>query len=715
MINLIRGKNIKGNTFSQPLTGLDIFIGPNGIGKSTIQQALALAIVGYIPGKGKDESDTFQLSSSQIEMSAGLQMSNFTFDRSIKRTETLGADDKKTIKYSQGLTVSPSKGEKTATEMKSRILNEMGNFPMVFDFALFMDLSDAKRRDYMYSLSPITNESWTRDKVAERLNGLLTEALKATEPDLYVSIEELIKDALELWVPGYDLTSGLQNMINWLEGQQKEYNKKKSDATGAVRELNEMKNELEETDRGINAKKEELENLRKDHTDVHGQIEKGNEIKRQWDVKQERILTLKAEIQKIVDFLALPVDVDYEANIAVIKGKITQMDIASSTDEIQKKINIIRNNKLAKTTELDGIKQELSNKKAELHIAETVKKNISEKKIGACVLHPSIGCTQDFSKFTGHADKIVPELQETIATLSLDQTTIESEIKSLNEDESNLELERNTLNDSFAKEAKANKALHEEIEAIRKDEQAATQKRQAEINKQSSFQNELNNLVGEKEPNFTELYILIPQKEALKNHIDTAVIVLDEKEKAKITLSNKQTAIRSAAKSDYMFRGCKSIVAQLGAKGIQGELVKSILGPIEGSINENLQLMGIANPVYFSTESETGKEVFQFGWTKDGYKTNFNVLSEGEKMMFLSAFLVTLLERANPPVKVLAIDNIENLDEFNLPNVLNGLAALSHKVDNILVAGVIRGSELVGLEKWKVWDLTPKSKVAVNA
>jgi exonuclease SbcC len=274
MIELIRIKNIKGKSFEQKLTGLDVFVGPNGSGKSTIQQALALAMLGYVPGEGKDESDTFQLSSGSNEMSAGLQTNSFTFDRTIKRIESLKGDDSKTIKYSQSLTVSPSKAEKTATEMKSRVLNEMGNFPMVFDFALFMELSDAKRRDHIYSLSPITDDSWTKEKVAERLKKLLTDSLKASDPDLYASTEELITESLKEWPNGYDLTSGLQNMITWLETQQKEYNRKKGDATGAVRELNEMKNELEETDRGIVAKKQELQELRKNHTVFMGRLKK---------------------------------------------------------------------------------------------------------------------------------------------------------------------------------------------------------------------------------------------------------------------------------------------------------------------------------------------------------------------------------------------------------------------------------------------------------
>ena len=126
--------------------------------------------------------------------------------------------------------------------------------------------------------------------------------------------------------------------------------------------------------------------------------------------------------------------------------------------------------------------------------------------------------------------------------------------------------------------------------------------------------------------------------------------------------------------------------------------------------------MGIQNPVFFSTESETGKEVFQFGWVKNNRQTNFDVLSTGEQLMFLSAFLVTLLERANPPLKVLALDNIENLDEINLPNVLDGLNSLSHKLDNILIAGVIKPTDLKNFDGWKIWNLSPQeSEETTNA
>lgn len=254
MIKTIRTKNIKGNTFDQELTGKDIFVGPNGSGKSTRLQAVQLAMLGYIPGK-KTNAETFKLSSGD-EMTAGLQMDSFSFDRSVIRAEKLKGTGSKEVKYSESITVSPNKGEKNSTQMNARISAEIGNFPMVFDFQQFLDMSDAKRREFIYSLSPISSEEWDKKKVSAHLiQKLLTQGFQEANPDLYEASKELINDCLDEWPSDYDLSSGLQAMTSWVESQQKHWNKKQNDATGAVRELADMKNKLEETDRDITTKK----------------------------------------------------------------------------------------------------------------------------------------------------------------------------------------------------------------------------------------------------------------------------------------------------------------------------------------------------------------------------------------------------------------------------------------------------------------------------
>ncbi|MEK4879439.1 MULTISPECIES: hypothetical protein [Paenibacillus] len=708
MIKTIRTRNIKGNTFDQELTGRDVFVGPNGSGKSTRLQAVQLAMLGYIPGK-KTNPETFKLSSGD-EMTAGLQLDTFSFDRSIVRTEKLKGTGAKEVKYSESITVSPSKGEKNTTQMNARISAETGNFPMVFDFQQFLDMSDAKRREFIYSLSPISSEKWDKEKISAHLvQKLLTQGLKETNPDLYEASQELINDCLDEWPANYDLSSGLQAMTSWIESQQKHWNKKQNDATGAVRELADMKNKLEETDRDITTKKEELKDFRQQHTDIHGQIKAGYEIKRQWDQKKDRLESLKVEIEKMKAGLAVTSDRDFKSEIKVLQDSIKQTNVSAEAKVIQEQIDALVVLRESKITEGMDAKQRADKLNLELNEMRRVLQGIQDKGAKVCVLHSSIGCDKDFSKFTNYTSERDPSLQKNIDDLLQIQNELRLEIKSLREQEGTLEQSKQALYKSANDENTANDRIRSRIEIIRKDEQEEIRRHQDTQNKIINLQQEQERLLSDKQPTFAPLEILEPQLTALARQIDELERVIEEKEKAKITLSNAQTAMISASKAQYYFTACKSLAEALGAKGIQGELVKGALGPIEDSINDNLRLMGIRYPMFFSTESETGKEVFQFGWIKNERKTNFDVLSTGEKLMFLSAFLVTLLERANPPLKVLALDDINNLDKKNLSGVLKGLNALSHKLDNILIAGVV---EITEAEGWTIWDLTPEGEAA---
>ncbi|OMD87781.1 MULTISPECIES: AAA family ATPase [Paenibacillus] len=708
MIKTIRTKNIKGNTFDQELTGKDIFVGPNGSGKSTRLQAVQLAMLGYIPGK-KTNAETFKLSSGD-EMTAGLQMDSFSFDRSIIRAEKLKGTGAKEVKYSESITVSPSKGEKNSTQMNARISTETGNFPMVFDFQQFLDMSDAKRREFIYGLSPISSEEWDKKKVSAHLiQKLLTKGLQEANPDLYEASKELINDCLDEWPSDYDLSSGLQAMTSWVESQQKHWNKKQNDATGAVRELADMKNKLEETDRDITTKKEELKDFRQQHTDVHGQIKAGHEIKRQWEQKRSRLDALKGEIEQLTEGLAVKANRDYEAEIITLQESIKQTDVSAEAKTLQDQIDALVVLRESKTSEGMEAKQKADKLSFELNEMRKVLQGIQDKGAKVCVLHSSIGCDKDFSKFTNYTSERDPSLQKQIDELTELQNELRREIKTLREQESSLEQSKQALYKSANDQNVSNERIRSRIEIMRKEEQEEFRRHQDTQNKIINLQQEQERLLNDKQPTFAPLEILEPQLSALVRQIEELERVIEEKEKAKITLSNAQTAMISASKAQYYFTACKSLAEALGAKGIQGELVKGVLGPIEDSINENLQLMGIQYPMFFSTESETGKEVFQFGWIKNDRKTNFDVLSTGEKLMFLSAFLVTLLERANPPLKVLALDDINNLDKKNLSGVLQGLNALSHKLDNILIAGVV---EIEAAEGWTIWDLTPEGSAS---
>ena len=53
----IFGQDFKGLKFEQELSHLNLFIGPNGVGKSARCNALMLAVMGYIPGVAKQNAE----------------------------------------------------------------------------------------------------------------------------------------------------------------------------------------------------------------------------------------------------------------------------------------------------------------------------------------------------------------------------------------------------------------------------------------------------------------------------------------------------------------------------------------------------------------------------------------------------------------------------------------------------------------------------------
>ena len=166
MIMEIAIENMKGQTVTQSFTGKNIIIGKNGSGKTTRIQALGLAMLGFIPGQGATSQSTFKFATGD-KMSVSMKTSKFGFSRTFAREEKLNKKTgERTVSIKESLTVSPSQGERTATEKKERILQEIGNFPVALDFNKFLELSDAKRRDFIYSLSPIESTSWDKVRLA---------------------------------------------------------------------------------------------------------------------------------------------------------------------------------------------------------------------------------------------------------------------------------------------------------------------------------------------------------------------------------------------------------------------------------------------------------------------------------------------------------------------------------------------------------------------
>ncbi|WP_142415461.1 hypothetical protein [Hathewaya massiliensis] len=702
MIKGIVMENIKGQNLVQELTGKDIIIGSNGVGKTTRLQALGVALLGYVPGQGKKSDETFKLSNAD-SMVVGLNTEDFNFTREFKRKVTKSKDGSTKESIQQSLNVSPSKGETKIAEKEARILSELGSLPVMLDFNEFLSLSDSKRREFIYNLAGFNSDKWTKDKVKDYLqNNLLTTELEVNSPEQYELMETIITDVLKEYPEKYDITSGLQSMIDWTKTKLSYWNDEKKRATAAVQKLGELKNKLSDTDRNLKSNKEEIEKLQAELVKVEKQISEDTQKKKNIDARLEKIEQLK---QAIADEQLKECSIkvaETENKIKEFKAQIKQVDNSEKLQTLDLKLNQKRNDLKKLTNDMNEVKENGLKVKAEISTSTDLVNKV--KKVGGkCVLDPKIACNKDFSKFVAYTEgqNKTKEMQRQILAdtyKELDQKykAIEEEINKLQEESKKLSTEELQAN-------RNNNSINAEINKLENLLNQAKSFDTLQTEKIARLKEELSKLQNEPVDPIAPIDILEKQAEGIRNNIGSLKTKIDEQEKAKTTLSNLKSSMIDSKTAEYNYINFKSLDETLGAKGLQGELVKETLEPIQVDIQGNLSAMGIENEFYFTTETAGGKEVFQFGWKdKFGDKRNFDALSTGQQMILLIAMLTTFIEKANPKCKILAIDNIENLDSDNFKRVIEGLNKICNKLDNIILSGVIGVTEVEG---FKVWDL----------
>ena len=196
MIKAILGKGFKGLEFNQPLGQFNLFLGPNGAGKSSRTQALILAIMGYLPSDGKKKpGDIFDIHSESgkpftvgfVYTPPGTNLTS-TFSRTFKSS----ADGVITQEVA-------ANKFKLKREQIDKVLFQHGD-PKIFDLPGFMDLSDQKKIDLIFTLFPPEADLSGIDENLAKLSEDESRArseLKAID----LVIERMTKERSEISVP----------------------------------------------------------------------------------------------------------------------------------------------------------------------------------------------------------------------------------------------------------------------------------------------------------------------------------------------------------------------------------------------------------------------------------------------------------------------------------------------------------------------------------
>lgn len=700
-------QDFKGKTGIQELTGMDIFVGPNGSGKTTLHQTVGVAITGNVPGQERTLQNTYKFCSGE-SMGAGLIMKNgFQFTRTLTKTTK---EDKKTgltnVEIGQDIMLAPMQGEKTLTQKTARVGAEVGNATFMLDFGEFINLPSNKRREFIYNLSPVKSSVWDLEAIGNYLKkSLLSAELKENNPDKYAAMEKTIAETIKSYPLGYDVQYGLTAMIGYVSGQVSYWKKEKSTTEGAVRKLAEIKNKLDETDRGIAANKLELDGTQEKLLKLTGELAGDIEKKKQYEALRDSITELQAAIA-LINLETNPYKTEEleEQKKAETAKIIPEVDYQKQRDDLKIKVDLAKTNIQDYRDSLDIIKNSITmaNNEITSHQAslKRVDEEVSCKK--RCVINHKIGCDKDFTAYKTFADDKIIELQDLVRSHQKDVTNTTKLLNDAIKEQENLDVQ---VLDTFRKEKsdiKFNQDLKDAIALLDTKITASTNFETNKADKVKEKQDRLDILLEQErtqEP-LLDISASLLLKEGYENNITALKAKIEEQNKAKTTDSNLYTSLFDNKTSVHYF-DCYTLVKDLiGAKGIQGDIVKTIIGPIQSDVQEKLDKLCVDRNFYFSTETDTGKEIFQFGWTKtvpdkwadEGVREieqNFDALSTGEQLLLLCCLMVTIIERSDPKLKLLAIDNINDLDESNFNKVIEGLSIIGTSMDNILISGVV--------------------------
>lgn len=706
MITEISIENMKGQSVSQSLAGKNILIGKNGSGKTTRMQALGLAMLGHVPGQGKVASETFKFATGD-QMTVGLKTNEFEFSRSFVKEEKFNSKTgEKSTSIKEVISVSPGKGERTATAKKDRIQQEVGNFPVALDFNEFLKLSDAKRRDFIYSLSPIKSNTWNREKLSEYLQAkMLTAELQSNNEELYDVTKELIEQASLQFHAAADIHDGLLSMIDWTTTELSFWKRKETDSQGAVRQMSDMKNQLLETDRDIAATKKELEELQANLISVEKKISADTEKKRNIDKRLQRIEEVKKEIQAESEVTVEADTLPFDQEIAALTASVPlPVNVEAQLNPLNEEIGKLNNLANTQRQKLNEYKGQIMNVQANVQTLDSTLRKVGEM-AGVCVISQMISCNKDFTGFDAYVDKKKAEASLAMEELKKQHNQHEGALNLLLQ---NIQEKEKAKADVFAEAQTiqgARDAISEKIKKAEAAKQDLLNLADRKSNKLASLKAELDKLVNEKSDPIGDLEIMSKQAVGTRARIDVLQAQVQEKEKSKQTLILMNENVLQNSEAEYKAGALKILQDSLGARGVQGELVKEILEPIRLQIEENLKLMNFDQSPYFQTESDTGKELFEFGWINErGHEVNFDALSTGQQTVYLAAMMMTIIDRAQPKLRILAMDNLNHLDKQNFQLLIDGLDGLAHKVDNIILAGAIEYG--FSADGWVIDDLS---------
>lgn len=649
------------------LTGCDLLTAPNGSGKTGVREAVEFGLQGFIHNLGKRPADQMQISNNGgivVDMTLD---NGFNFCREIKGT---------TSSAKQSIAIA---GKKVGvTEGKNQIEEVIGNCPVMFDLAEFTNLSDEKKREYIFQFAKSDNEK-----------PLQLEVVKA------LGVAVLGDKAVELLSRDRNPKEAVDAIIQELNG----------DYTELLESLNFNSNDISELTRLADMYNDQLNSTRKKIRDIEATKRRLLNEKQKYQAESAGVKELKEEIAKLeTQKHALTVDIQKTKNHQDNFRKLSEnhKQYSEKITELKEDIGALPEKKKIATinNHIDYLNKKLEKQHENLKTAE---KMLAEKN---SEVNQQLLSNQANMEEIERIKKLAEEISLIFDVIILDSKTDQEQLKYAQDKVIGKLAERNDeYNAKIVKRLEEVDRLKQEIAKIQDCITAATGKIEILENEITSKKKQIPSpervtYLNDKLEFYTTEYQKIDkqlQEEAVENDVEdlekqlTAIgfdmlekkELLDKKQEAKTMMKAINTQIEDEMINSDVLEALKNVISAI--QSVRNDIIETFTRPLKESIDTLLQEINPEWACYFELVDDKGKDVFYFGLQRGSRRVPYDGLSGGEDKLFSAALATALMQLENPKVKVLSIEAAE-VDGANLKKLLSGLSKLSAHVDNIIVA-----------------------------
>lgn len=662
--------NTKGHDLATELSGRDLFTGPNGSGKSAHLESFMIGVMGKIPGRSNTLDDVFKLCSDD-SMSITLEHeSGFRCTRDIIEKRTRHKDGTKSFSHTMKLSVHPPKGEENDKEKKARIVDEFGDFAMMFNLEAFFELSDNERRKFVFSLSDPSQFGWDRERFTDELK-------------LIVPKSPHIDVLGEMWDEDVSVQENIARYAQYIKDAISTTRAAHKKAAAAKEQLLKQKREIGSNPGSPAELMDELEAARGQDKKLTADLAAAKERTTHINGLRQRERALKAEVSAerhgpSADELQAQKRVVDSISTDIAEKEMEQNQLQAQMNEAMEKYRVAIQN-------LGSNRVEPLRRQIELVSTDEPKCPIT--------LEP---CTVDFTDYIKRQKALLAEAERREKKRSEEEgqahTTYEECENKIKGIDISLVTLRNNARAETRKLSEMDKEYAVELERVKQREKY--QKELEDVEKQ----------LRELPP--VDTSPLEASLSGLKERISTLETELAKRNEIQNLMKSFDTANIRAEELDQELEALMDLEVALGPQNIQGKVVRDTIGPLIKKINELLSETGRGYNLHPLLEDKNGKEIFDFAWRKGSIEIPFHTLSGGEKIVFGAALACALVLQKNPKLKALAIEASET-DRSNLTTLMEAISEFGKDLDNVLIAThVVAGDDtFTAPADWTMHDL----------